>query len=58
VAAEDGDSPLPKLHDAAGLAFGLLGLLVVLSLPVTRAIRTAPRRPRHAAPEEAPATVS
>ncbi len=25
-AAEDGESPLPQLHDAAGLAFGLLGL--------------------------------
>jgi hypothetical protein len=52
TAAEDGDSPLPKLHDAAGLAFGLLGLIVLLSLPATRAIRVAPRRARsHAEPE-------
>ena len=35
-----------KLHDAAGLAFGLLGLIVLLSLPATRAIRVAPRRSR------------
>ena len=42
-AAEDGDAPLPKLHDAAGLAFGLLGLIVLLSLP-----RDA-RHPRRAA---------
>jgi len=50
-AAENGDAPLPKLHDAAGLAFGLLGLIVVLSLPATRGIRLAPRRSRVAAPE-------
>ena len=36
-AAENGDAPLPQLHDAAGLAFGLLGLIVLLSLPATRA---------------------
>jgi predicted MFS family arabinose efflux permease len=48
-AAENGESPLPRLHDAAGLAFGLLGLIVVLSLPATRAIRVAPRRSRAAA---------
>jgi MFS family permease len=48
-AAENGDSPLPELHDAAGLAFGLLGLIVLLSLPATRAIRVAPRRTRAAA---------
>ena len=41
-------SPLPKLHDAAGLAFGLLGLIVLLSLPATRGIRVAPRRSRAA----------
>jgi MFS family permease len=56
-AAENGESPLPQLHDAAGLAFGLLGLIVLLSLPATRAIRVAPRRAR-AGPEEAPATVA
>ena len=47
-AAENGDAPLPQLHDAAGLAFGLLGLIVLLSLPATRAIRVAPRRSRAA----------
>ena len=50
-AAENGDAPLPRLHDAAGLAFGLLGLIVLLSLPVARGIRVAPRRSRHAAPD-------
>ena len=55
-AAEDGESPLPQLHDAAGLAFGLLGLIVLLSLPATRAIRVTPRRSRPA-PEEAPAAL-
>ena len=43
-AAENGVAPLPKLHDAAGLAFGLLGLIVLLSLPATRGIRVTPRR--------------
>ena len=47
-AAEDGASPLPQLHDAAGLAFGLLGLIVLLSLPATRGIRVVPRRSRAA----------
>ena len=56
-AAEDGESPLPQLHDAAGLAFGLLGLIVLLSLPATRAIRVTPRRTR-SAPEEAPAAAT
>ena len=45
-AAENGVAPLPKLHDAAGLAFGLLGLIVLLSLPATRGIRVTPRRSR------------
>ena len=45
-AAEHGVAPLPKLHDAAGLAFGLLGLIVLLSLPATRGIRVTPRRSR------------
>jgi hypothetical protein len=48
-AAENGVAPLPELHDAAGLAFGLLGLIVLLSLPATRGIRVAPRRARPAA---------
>jgi MFS family permease len=48
-AAEDGQSPLPKLHDAAGMAFGLLGLMVVLALPAARWIRVSPRRSRTAA---------
>ncbi len=43
-AAEDGESPLPQLHDAAALAFGLLGLLVLLSLPAVKAVRLTPRR--------------
>jgi MFS family permease len=51
TAAQNGVSPLPELHDAAGLAFGLLGLIVLLSLPVTRGIRIAPRRSRAAAEE-------
>ena len=54
VAAEDGESPLPQLHDAAGLAFGLLGLIVLLSLPAARGIRVTPRRP-HAVQDDAPA---
>ena len=57
VAAEDGESPLPKLHDAAGLAFGLLGLIVLLSLPAARGVRVAARRP-HAVADEAAATVT
>ena len=52
TAAQNGVSPLPELHDAAGLAFGLLGLIVLLSLPVTRGIRIAPRRSRAAADED------
>ena len=52
TAAQNGVSPLPELHDAAGLAFGLLGLIVLLSLPVTRGIRIAPRRSRAAAEED------
>ena len=58
VAAEDGVSPLPKLQHAAGLAFGLLGLIVLLSLPVTRGIRVSPRRARHAPPEDAPSPIT
>jgi hypothetical protein len=53
-AAENGDAPLPKLHDAASLAFGLLGLVVLLSLPATRGIRVAPRRARSAVPDLEP----
>jgi hypothetical protein len=49
TAAEDGDAPLPQLHDAAGLAFGLLGLIVLFSLPAARGIRVAPRRSRSSA---------
>jgi predicted MFS family arabinose efflux permease len=56
-AAEDGRSPLPELHDAAGLAFGVLGLLVLLSLPAVRSVRLTPRRSQPA-PEKAPAAVS
>jgi MFS family permease len=57
-AAEDGQSPLPKLHDAAALAFGLLGLIVLLSLPAARGVRLTPRLPQPAPEEVTPAAVA
>ena len=51
-AAEDGRVAAAGAARRGRLAFGLLGLLVLVSLPAVRGVRLTPRRPPVAATEE------